>query len=54
MLVLTKQVADLASTYTDVASRYILVGTYVVVEAVHEALAEAHDFVVALSLGIKV
>ena len=53
-LVLAKEVADLASAYADVAGRHVGVGADMAVELGHEALAEAHHFVVALALGIEV
>src|SRR5690606_26649728 len=53
-LVLAEHVADLALTDADVASRDVGVLTQVAVQLGHEALAEAHDFVVAAPLRIEV
>ena len=53
-LVLAEEEADLASAHADVAGGHVGVGTDVAAQLGHEALAEAHDFVVALALGIEV
>src|SRR5882762_7272476 len=53
-LVLAEQEADLASAHADVAGGHVGVGTNVAIEFGHEALAETHDFVVALALGIEI
>ena len=53
-LVLAEQEADLASAHADVAGGHVGVRTDVAAQLGHEALAEAHDFVVALALGIEV
>ena len=53
-LVLAEQEADLASAHADVAGGNVGVGADVAAELGHEALAEAHDFVVALALGIEI
>lgn len=53
-LVLPKQVADLASADTNVASRNVGVSADVPLELGHEGLAEAHDLVVGLALGVEV
>src|SRR5208337_559772 len=53
-LVLAEEEADLASAHADVAGGNVGVGTDVAAEFGHEALAEAHDFVVTLALGIEV
>ena len=53
-LVLAEHVADLARADADVAGRHVDVGADVAVELGHEALAEAHDLVDALALGIEV
>ena len=53
-LVLAEQEADLASAHADVAGGNVGVRADVAAEFGHEALAEAHDFVVALALGIEV
>ena len=53
-LVLAEQEADLASAHADVAGGNVGVGADVAAEFGHEALAEAHDFVVALALGIEI
>ena len=53
-LVLAEHVADLAAADADVAGRHVHVGADMAVELGHEALAEAHDLVVALALGIEI
>ena len=53
-LVLAEEEADLASAHADVAGGNVGVGTDVAAEFGHEALAEAHDFVVTLALGIEI
>ena len=53
-LVLAEQVADLPAAHTDVTGGHILVGTDVLVELRHEALAEGHDLPVGLALGVEV
>src|SRR6266478_7386553 len=53
-LVLAEQKADLASAHADVARRDVGVWSNVPLQFGHEALAEAHDFVVALALGIEI
>tara|TARA_Y100000310_G_scaffold150201_3_gene149680 strand:+ start:36938 stop:37381 length:444 start_codon:yes stop_codon:yes gene_type:complete len=53
-LVLAEKVADLAPADADVARGDVGVGADVPEELAHEALAEAHDLVVGLALGIEV
>jgi len=53
-LVLSEQEPDLASAYADIAGRHVRIRADVALQFGHEALAEAHDFVIALALGIKV
>ena len=53
-LVLAVQVADLAAAHADVAGGHVAVGADVAVQLSHEALAEAHDLIVALALGVEV
>ena len=52
--ILAKQVADLAAANADVAGRYVGILAQVAVQLGHHALAETHDFVVGLALGVKV
>ena len=52
--VLAEHVADLASAHADVAGGNVGVRADVAAQLGHEALAEAHHFVVALALGIEV
>ena len=54
LLVLAEQVADLAAAHADVAGGHVGVGADVAEQLGHERLAETHDFVVALALGIEV
>ena len=54
LLVLTKHIADLARSGSDVACRNVGVGSDVAVKLRHECLTEAHDLRVALSLRVKV
>jgi len=53
-LVSAIEVADFATANSYVTSRAVLVGTDVAPEFVHEGLAEAHDFGVALSDGVEI
>ena len=53
-LVLTVEVADLAAAHADVAGGHVDVLADVAVQLGHEALAEGHDFLVGLALGVKV
>src|SRR5690606_18474438 len=53
-LVLAEQVADLALPDADVDGRHVDVLAQVPVQLGHEALAEAHDLVLALALGVEV
>ena len=53
-LVLAEQETDLASAHADVAGRNVGVRSDVALQFGHEALAEAHHFVVALALGIEI
>ena len=52
--VLAVKEADLAAAHADVAGGNVNVRTDVAVKGRHEALAETHDFRVALALGIEV
>jgi hypothetical protein len=52
--VLAEQEADLPAAHPDVAGRDIGVGSDMPVQLSHEALAEAHHFIVALALGIEI
>ena len=53
-LVLAEQEADLAAAHADVAGRHVGVRADVAEQLGHEALAEAHHFVVGLALGVEV
>ena len=53
-LVLAKHVANLPAAHADVARGHVGVGADVAGQFGHEALAEAHHFVVAFSLGVEV
>ena len=53
-LVLPEHVADFAGARADVTGGDVRVGADVTEELAHEALAEAHHFVVALALGVEV
>src|SRR5690606_901221 len=48
------QVPDLARSHTDVASRHIGLLIYIAVQLRHEALAEPHDFFIALTVRIEI
>ncbi len=52
--VLAEHEADLASAHADVAGGNVGVRADVAAQLGHEALAEAHHFVVALALGIEI
>ncbi len=52
--VLSEEESDLAASDADVARGNVGVGPDVAEELGHEALAEAHDFVIALALGIEI
>lgn len=45
LLVLAKEIAYLPAANADVARRHVLVGTYILVELLHESLAETHHLV---------
>ena len=51
---MTKEVADLACAYADVACGNVGVGADVFLKLGHKALAKAHNLSVRLALGIKV
>ena len=53
-LVLTEQVGNLAAANAQVAGGNVGVGADVAIELGHEGLAEVHDLVVGLALGVKV
>lgn len=53
-LILAKQVADLTGAHADVAGGHVGVRANVALQLSHEGLAETHDLVAALALGIKV
>ena len=53
-LVLTEHETDLARAYADVARGHVGVRADVLGELGHERLAEAHDLVIALALGVEV
>ena len=52
--VLSKEIADFAGTHTDVSGRNIGISADVAGKFGHEALAEAHDFGIGFSFGVKV
>ncbi len=54
LLILTEHIANLAATNSDVACGYVLIGTDVTIQLVHECLAEAHHFSIALTAGREV
>ena len=53
-LVLSEEVAYFAAAHADVAGGNVGVGANVAIELGHEGLAEVHDLVVGLALGVKV
>src|ERR1700730_16004355 len=53
-LVLSKQKTDLSSPNSDIPRRHIGIGSDVPPQLGHEALAEAHHFIVALTLWIEI
>ena len=53
-LVLTEHVGNLAAANAQVAGGNVGVGANVAIELGHEGLAEVHDLVVGLALGVKV
>ena len=53
-LVLAKQEADLTAANADITGGHIGIGANVAVQLGHKALAEAHNFGVALAVGVKV
>jgi len=53
-LVGTIEVANLAAADTHVTGGAVLIGTDVAPQLIHEGLAEAHDFSVALSDGVEI
>ncbi len=52
--VLAEQKADLPAAHSDVTGRHVRVRTDMPVQLGHERLAESHDFVIALALGVEV
>lgn len=53
-LVLPKQKTDFTGAHANIAGRHVHVGADMAVQLTHEGLAKAHDFGVALALGIEV
>ena len=53
-LVLTEEEADLSAAHADVARGNVGILPDVAVKLGHEALAEAHDLVIALALGVEI
>ena len=53
-LVLSEKVADFAAAYADVPGGNVRIRTDVALKLRHEALAEAHHFIVAFALGVEV
>ena len=53
-LILAEHIADFARADSDVACGNVGISADVTIELVHEALAETHDFAVALALGVEV
>ena len=53
-LVLAEHIANFAAANADIAGRHVDIGTDVTIKFGHEALAEAHDFIGALALGVEV
>ena len=53
-LILAIQVTDFSTTYTQVTSGNVNVGTNVSVQFCHECLAESHDFHIGFTVGVEV
>ena len=53
-LVLSEQVADFAAAHADIPRGNVRIRADVALKLRHEALAEAHHFIIALALGIEV
>ncbi len=53
-LILAEHIANLARADADIASGHVNIGTDMAVELGHEALAEAHHFMIAFALGVEV
>ena len=53
-LVLSEEVTNLPPPHADVARRHVRVRADVAIQLAHEALAEPHDLVVALALGVEI
>ena len=51
---MAEQEADLPAADADVACRHVRVRADVAVEFVHKGLAEAHNFLIGLALGVKI
>ena len=54
LLILAKQIADFPSTYANIASGDIRIRIDMAEQLAHEALAETHDFHIALALGVEI
>src|SRR5690606_13568991 len=53
-LVLAEEVTDLATAHADITGRHVEIRADVTVQLVHERLAKAHHFALALALRIEV
>ena len=53
-LILAEQIADLTGAHADVAGGHVGIRADVALQLGHEGLAEAHDLVAALALGVEV
>jgi hypothetical protein len=53
-LVLAEHVTDLAGADADIAGRHVGIGPDVAEQFAHERLAETHDLVIGLALGVEV
>ena len=53
-LVLAIEEADFTAAHTDIAGRNVGISADMLAELGHEALAESHDFTIALALGVKI
>ena len=54
LLIHAVKISHFTTAHTDIASRYILIGTNITPQFQHERLAEAHNFGIALSARCKV
>ena len=53
-LILTKQITDLSTAYTNITGRYITVSADIFIQLGHKALAEMHNLAVGFTLRVEI